>query len=67
MSENNPNHASNTNPCVGICVSNEEGVCIGCFRTDKERMDWYTETDAWRDNVLKELPAREENVFGRDI
>lgn len=60
-------HANKTNPCVGICVSNEDGMCIGCFRTNEERMDWYQESDAWREKVLSELPKREEDVFGRDI
>ena len=67
MSENDPNHANVTNPCIGICVSNEDGTCIGCFRTDEERMNWYTETNAWRDKVLKELPTREDDVFGRSV
>jgi predicted Fe-S protein YdhL (DUF1289 family) len=60
-------HANVTNPCVGICVADENGMCIGCYRTDEERMNWYQETDAWREQVLKELPEREENVFGRNI
>lgn len=57
-------HANKTNPCVGICVSNDEGVCIGCFRTNEERMDWYQETDTWREDVLKELANREKKIFG---
>lgn len=56
-------HANNTNPCVGICVSNEDGTCIGCFRTSEERMNWYQETDDWREQVLKELSEREDNIF----
>jgi predicted Fe-S protein YdhL (DUF1289 family) len=63
MSENNIEHANATNPCIGICVSNEDGICIGCFRSDKERMNWYSESDDWRNEVLKELPSREDAVF----
>jgi predicted Fe-S protein YdhL (DUF1289 family) len=60
-------HANLTNPCVGICVSDETGMCIGCFRSDDERTNWYLESDKWRETVLAELPKREEDVFGRDI
>lgn len=60
-------HANLTNPCVGICVSDETGMCIGCFRSDDERANWYLESDKWREKVLAELPKREEDVFGRDI
>lgn len=63
----NDDHANLTNPCVGICVSDETGMCIGCFRNDDERANWYLESDQWRETVLAELPKREEDVFGRDI
>jgi predicted Fe-S protein YdhL (DUF1289 family) len=57
-------HANITNPCQGICVSNEHGTCIGCQRTEEERNNWYLESNEWRENVLKELPSREEQMFG---
>lgn len=65
--DHNSEHANLTNPCVGICVSDDNDICIGCFRTRAERDLWYEESDAWREKVLTELPKREENVFGRDI
>lgn len=63
----NDDHANLTNPCVGICVSDDSGMCIGCYRTQDERNNWYSESTAWREKVLAELPKREEDVFGRDI
>lgn len=63
----NDDHANLTNPCVGICVSDETGMCIGCFRTQDERSNWYIESTEWRETVLTDLPKREEDVFGRDI
>lgn len=63
----NDDHANLTNPCVGICVSNEDGTCIGCYRTQDERSNWYIESTEWRETVLADLPKREEDVFGRDI
>lgn len=63
----NDDHANLTNPCVGICVSDDSGMCIGCYRTQDERNNWYSESTAWRETVLADLPKREEDVFGRDI
>jgi predicted Fe-S protein YdhL (DUF1289 family) len=60
-------HANNTNPCVGICVSDDDGMCVGCYRTQDERNHWYIESTEWRVKVLTELPKREEDIFGRDI
>lgn len=58
-------HANSTNPCQGICVTDDDtNYCIGCQRTQEERDKWYSETNEWRENVLKEIKVREENVFG---
>lgn len=58
-------HANLTNPCQGICVTDDDtNFCLGCLRTDEERNKWYNETNEWRENVLKEIKIREENVFG---
>jgi hypothetical protein len=59
-------HANLTNPCIGICVSDEVGTCIGCYRTQDERAKWYHESTEWRIQVLSELPDREEAMFGKD-
>jgi hypothetical protein len=53
-------HANNTNPCQGICVADDNGLCIGCFRTDDERSKWYEETNDWREEVLIKIKEREE-------
>lgn len=57
-------HANSTNPCVGICAVDENGFCVGCLRTDEERMQWYNESSDWRESVLKEIKKREEAMFG---
>lgn len=63
----NDDHANLTNPCVGICVNDDSGMCIGCFRSEEERNNWYIESTEWRVKVLAELVEREQDVFGRDI
>jgi predicted Fe-S protein YdhL (DUF1289 family) len=59
-------HANSTNPCIGICASDDNGFCIGCFRTSDESGKWYEETIEWREDVLKELVKREQDIFGKD-
>lgn len=56
-------HASDTNPCIGICQIDAKGYCIGCYRTQDERVKWYTETVEWRENTLRELTERETRAF----
>jgi predicted Fe-S protein YdhL (DUF1289 family) len=56
-------HASDTNPCLGICQLDAKGYCIGCYRTQEEREKWYTETIEWREDTLKALSDREDKAF----
>jgi predicted Fe-S protein YdhL (DUF1289 family) len=56
-------HASDTNPCLGICQLDAKGYCIGCYRTQDEREKWYTESVEWREQTLKELSLRETRAF----
>ena len=58
------NHANINNPCIGICAVDENGVCVGCLRTNDEREQWYLGSNDWRENVLKEIEKREEAMFG---
>lgn len=46
-------------PCVGLCSLNDEGVCVGCYRTGQEisvwgRLDYEAQLD-----VMKKVRARE--------
>lgn len=46
-------------PCVQVCViDGESGLCLGCFRKLGEVAGWSRLTDAERDAVMAELPAR---------
>ena len=41
------------NPCRGICQSNEQGYCRGCYRTRDERFNWLKFSDTEKRNVLR--------------
>lgn len=56
----NDEHANSTNPCQGICVADDNDICIGCFRSTDERNKWYEESSEWREQVLLIIKEREE-------
>ncbi len=50
-------------PCVKICqMDPARGLCLGCARTLDEIARWATLTEAERDRILAELPARKLDV-----
>ena len=50
-------------PCVKLCVvEGASGLCLGCFRTLSEIGGWAALSDAQRDAVLADLPARRSRI-----
>jgi len=50
-------------PCVKVCVMDDEsGLCLGCRRTIAEIGGWARLTEAEREAVMAELPARESRI-----
>ena len=50
-------------PCIKVCqMDPARGVCIGCCRTLDEVARWGGMTDAERDAVMAELPARRKEL-----
>lgn len=47
-----------TSPCVGICCLDQEGICIGCFRSGVELAEWPCASDAARRDILARCQAR---------
>ena len=45
-------------PCVGICQSDEKGLCLGCMRTRDERTQWITLTSDDKQKVIKRCQQR---------
>ena len=38
-------------PCISICILKDDGVCIGCGRTDTEVEQWPNYTNAEKKGV----------------
>ena len=49
-------------PCVKIC-NLENGICIGCGRTQDEIREWVVMTDIQREEVMERLKKNSPNLF----
>jgi len=47
-------------PCVKICTL-EDGVCIGCGRTQDEIREWAIMTDNQREKIMERLKTTSPN------
>ena len=45
-------------PCVGVCQSNEKGLCLGCMRNREERLQWRTYHSDEKQKVIKRCQQR---------
>ena len=50
-------------PCVKVCVvDGESGLCLGCHRDLAEVAGWARLSDAERQAIMAELPARRARI-----
>jgi predicted Fe-S protein YdhL (DUF1289 family) len=50
-------------PCIQVCaIDAESGLCLGCFRSLAEVAGWVRLTDAQREQVMAEGPARRSRI-----
>lgn len=50
-------------PCIGICSYNADGLCVGCYRTCDEIVNWFDMSDDERKSVMLQLDGRAESSF----
>ena len=41
-------------PCQNICVL-QDGICIGCGRTDDEIVEWYTASEKRKKEIIERI------------
>ena len=46
-------------PCVHICALDDNGLCMGCYRTGAEISQWGAMNDDERRNVMQQVAERE--------
>ena len=42
-----------SSPCRGLCQSNENGYCLGCYRSRDERFNWLNYSNSQKKDVLR--------------
>ncbi len=45
-------------PCVDNCCLNDEDICMGCFRTLQEILDWGEVDSQARREILRQVEVR---------
>ncbi|MEA5444731.1 DUF1289 domain-containing protein [Gammaproteobacteria bacterium AB-CW1] len=46
-------------PCVGVCTMDDEGYCMGCFRSLTEIAQWSQLSPEEQWEVVRQLPERD--------
>lgn len=50
-------------PCIDVCRLDENGMCVGCFRTAGEIGAWLTLEPGQRREIIESLPQRAGSLF----
>ena len=45
-------------PCIEVCSLNHEDVCIGCYRTANEIIEWFSAPDERKHEILLSVNQR---------
>ncbi len=53
MNDNEPQ-----SPCISVCVLDDKGICMGCYRSAEEVADWLMSDAAGKQAILERAEAR---------
>ncbi|ETI62326.1 DUF1289 domain-containing protein [Marinomonas profundimaris] len=45
-------------PCIRHCCLDADDVCVGCYRTIQEIMDWHKSTESQKHDILNQCLIR---------
>ena len=48
-------------PCIEVCSLNDQDVCIGCYRTADEIIEWFSAHDERKKEILAAVGDRRED------
>lgn len=57
-------HFNTESPCIKLCEIDENGMCIGCFRTLDEIGGWMLYTDEQKHKINEQIKERIDVIFG---
>lgn len=46
------------NPCIQVCRYDDEGICIGCYRTMQEAANWFFLSEQQKTEVIRRTEER---------
>ena len=49
-------------PCIEVCSLNNQDVCIGCYRTANEIIEWFSANDERKQEILAAVTDRREGT-----
>lgn len=45
-------------PCISACMLDEQDICVGCFRSGVEIVDWFIATPQEKVEILERVQQR---------
>lgn len=54
----NESHLPVKSPCIEVCSLNDSDVCIGCYRTANEIIEWFSANDQRKREILAAVSER---------
>ena len=45
-------------PCIEVCSLDNEEICIGCYRTADEIIEWFSAPNERKREILSEIDQR---------
>lgn len=45
-------------PCIRHCCLNEQDICVGCYRTLSEILNWSASSDKQKEQILQKVLKR---------
>lgn len=52
-----------SSPCIGVCTTDFNDVCMGCFRTTQEIAAWASYSEAQRLRIMNTLEQRRDAYY----
>jgi predicted Fe-S protein YdhL (DUF1289 family) len=53
-------------PCIHVCTKDENGICLGCYRSIDEIRSWYNSSDDEKLKIIAEAGKRR-NEFDKKL
>ncbi|MDW6004198.1 DUF1289 domain-containing protein [Vibrio mangrovi] len=48
-------------PCIRHCCLDDHNICVGCFRTLSEILNWHTYTEAQKSVIVSRCETQKKN------